>query len=156
MRTIKCASENHYTPDEYNEFLQELGIEDETDSADGGASYIEFVHPVNEWNGLNTSDSAFIITGMDPKMNILAMNVYFKKNKMQREPYVNFGFWLAGEDGHGGHDVADLTKKEGICLDFDVQNQIVSIQLDMGDSLNAIVNGDLFAAEFSIDDFKDL
>ena len=114
----------------------------ETDSADGGNSHIDWNHGyvVGDWNDAAAFDSLLLVD------HGLKGTVVFEKKKMKGNPYVNLGFWLAGEDGKGGHDVVDISGKQGICVVFDSLPQNTYIQLDMGDSLNALVDGDLFTA----------
>jgi hypothetical protein len=115
----------------------------ETDSADGGDSHIEWNHGyvVDDWDDAGVFDSLLLVD------HRLKGTLVFEKKKMKRNPYVNLGFWLAGEDGKGGHDVVDVSEKQGICVVFDSVPQNTYIQLDMGDSLNTLVDGDLFTAK---------
>ena len=120
-----------------------------TDSADGGKSHIEWNngYVVKDWNDPNALDT---LLRNDRQ---LKGSAYFVKTSI-RAPFVNLGFWLAGEDGKGDHDAVDITDKEGICLDFDLSNTgytstgftEVYLQLDMSDSLGAAIDFDLFSA----------
>ena len=120
-----------------------------TDSADGGKSHIEWNngYVVKDWNDPNALDT---LLRNDRQ---LIGSAYFVKTSI-RTPFVNLGFWLAGEDGKGGHDAVDITDKEGICLDFDLSSTgftstgytEVYLQLDLSDSLSAAINFDLFSA----------
>ena len=204
VKSIRCESGNVYYTSEYKEFLQELGLKDDTDSldvynaakkyyldqrknaldncvdsygkngiiwdavwtkvntgfdngsgtsgkwfyvtdsADGGKSHIEWNngYVVKDWNDPNALDTLLRNDGQ------LKGSAYFAKTSI-RTPFVNLGFWLAGEDGKGGHDAVDITDKEGICLDFDYSRTTfteVYLQLDMSDSLGATINFDLFSA----------
>lgn len=114
----------------------------ETDSADGGNSHIEWNHGyvIDDWDDAGVFDSLLLVD------HRLKGTLVFERKKMKRNPYVNLGFWLAGEDGKGGHDVVDVSGKQGICVVFDSVPQNTYIQLDMGDSLNTLVDGDLFTA----------
>ena len=209
VKSIRCESGNVYYTSEYKEFLQELGLKDDTDSldvynaakkyyldqrknaldncvdsygkngiiwdavwtkvntgfdngsgtsgkwfyvtdsADGGKSHIEWNngYVVKDWNDPNALDTLLRNDGQ------LKGSAYFVKTSI-RTPFVNLGFWLAGEDGKGDHDAVDITDKEGICLDFDLSSTgftstgftEVYLQLDMSDSLGAAINFDLFSA----------
>ena len=204
VKSIRCESGNVYYTSEYKEFLQELGLKDDTDSldvynaakkyyldqrknaldncvdsygkngiiwdavwtkvntgfdngsgtsgkwfyvtdsADGGKSHIEWNngYVVKDWNDPNALDTLLRNDGQ------LKGSAYFAKTSI-RTPFVVLGFWLAGEDGKGGHDAVDITDKEGICLDFDYSRTTfteVYLQLDMSDSLGATINFDLFSA----------
>jgi hypothetical protein len=209
VKSIRCESGNVYYTSEYKEFLQELGLKDDTDSldvynaakkyyldqrknaldncvdsfgnngiiwdavwtkvntgfdngsgtsgkwfyvtdsADGGKSHIEWNngYVVKDWNDPNALDTLLRNDGQ------LKGSAYFAKTSI-RTPFVVLGFWLAGEDGKGGHDAVDITDKEGICLDFDLSSTgytstgftEVYLQLDMSDSLGATINFDLFSA----------
>lgn len=209
VKSIRCESGTVYYTSDYKEFLQELGLKDDTDSldvynaakkyyrdqyknsfnacvdsfgnngiiwdavwtkvntgfdngsgtsgkwfyvtdsADGGKSHIEWNngYVVKDWNDPNALDT---LLRNDRQ---LKGSAYFVKTSI-RAPFVNLGFWLAGEDGKGDHDAVDITDKEGICLDFDLSSTgytstgftEVYLQLDMSDSLGATINFDLFSA----------
>ena len=202
VKKIRCESGNVYYTDEYKEFLQELGIQDdtdslevfnagkehylhtlesafdacveryakegaiwegvwtrvntgfdngtgtsgkwfyETDSAYGGNSYIKWEddYVVNDWNNPNALDAILLKSGE------LTGQVHFVKNdSMTEAPFVDLGFWLAGEDGKGGHDAVDITDKKGICFEHDYSDQVAYLQLDMGDSLNEAMKWNLFS-----------
>lgn len=201
VKKVRCKSGNVYYADEYKDFLQELGIQDdtdslevfnagkkyylqfserwfdtcveeygkdgamwegvwtrvntgfdngtgtsgkwfyETDSAYGGNSYIKWNNDyvVKDWNDPNALDSVLL------KSSGLEGHVHFVKgDTMTMEPFVSLGFWLAGENGKGDHDAVDITDKKGICFDHAYSDAVVSLQLDMGDSLNEAVEWDLF------------
>lgn len=117
----------------------------QTDSADGGKSHIVWDdgYVVKNWNDPKAFDS-LLLDGRRLKGSI-----EYVRNEMTQNPYVNLGFWLAGENSKGGHDAVDISDKKGIGFVMDSDNENLYVQLDMGDSLNALVDGDLFTATYT-------
>lgn len=203
VKSLRCKSGNVYYTDEYKQFLQELGIKDDTDSLEvynaaknnslqllenqfnacidgygnngiiwdavwtkvntgfdngtgtsgrwfyetdssyGGDSHIEWVdnYVVKDWNDPKAFDSLLSM------YHSLQGEIVFTDKEIHRAPFVNIGFWLAGEDGKGGHATVDITDKEGLCFMHEYSDGGIYLQLDMGDSLNAVVNGNLYSVE---------
>ena len=98
----------------------------ENDSAYGGNSHFE-------WN--NEDDK-------------LSGKAVFTKNEGDVDAYVSLGIWLDGKTGKKGHSVFDVSDKEGVCF-MHYADGVVKVMLDMGDSLNAVVNDTLYAVELT-------
>jgi hypothetical protein len=97
----------------------------ENDSAYGGDSHIE-------WN--NEEDK-------------LSGTAVFTKKDVD-EVYVSLGIWLDGKKEKKGHTVFDVSNKDGVCFMHYVHGDL-KVMLDLGDSLNAVMNDTLYAVELT-------
>lgn len=206
VKLIRCKSGNVYYSDEYKDFLEELGIKDDTDSSEvanlaketsrqyhsnlfntcvedyekstvmwngvwtrvntgfdngsgtsgkwyymtdsayGGNSHIEWDngYVVKDWNDPNALDSVF------GEYGYLIGTVHYEQKDTSVIPFVYLGFWLAGEDGKGGHDAVDITDKKGICVVHSYSDVSAFLELDLGDSLKAVLDDDVFDVNLSL------
>ena len=98
----------------------------ENDSAYGGDSHFE-------WN--NEEDK-------------LSGKAVFVLNDNGADAYVSLGIWPDGKATKKGHSVFDVSDKEGVCF-MHYADAVVKVMLDMGDSLNAVVNDTLYKVELT-------
>ena len=95
----------------------------ETDSIEGGKTQITW-----DDGGSNPRITEF-------GMGYLSAIVSLDKGDMDKEPYVNIGFNVAGFDSNGMPLSADISDWNGICISY-VASVDVSLLLDLGDSVN--------------------
>jgi hypothetical protein len=95
----------------------------ETDSIEGGKTQITW-----DDGGSNPRITEF-------GMGYLSAIVSLDKGAMDKEPYVNIGFNVAGFDSNGMPISADISDWNGICISY-VASVDVSLLLDLGDSVN--------------------
>ncbi|MBP5439601.1 MAG: hypothetical protein J6Y14_01650 [Fibrobacter sp.] len=95
----------------------------ETDSIEGGKTQITW-----DDGGSNPRITEF-------GMGYLSAIVSLDKGDMDKEPYVNIGFNVAGFDSNGMPISADISDWNGICISY-VASVDVSLLLDLGDSVN--------------------
>ena len=95
----------------------------ETDSIEGGKTQI-----IWDDGGSNPRITEF-------GMGYLSAIVSLDKGAMDKEPYVNIGFNVAGFDSNGMPISADISDWNGICISY-VASVDVSLLLDLGDSVN--------------------
>ena len=93
----------------------------ENDSAQGGVSHVEW----------NNEEGTAVFTAKDTD-----------------DVYISLGVWLDGKKGKKGHAVFDVSDKDGVCFMHYVHG-IGKVMLDMGDSLNAVMNDTLYAVELT-------
>ena len=97
----------------------------ETDSIEGGGTYVE-------WN------DGRMVTRFGT--GYLSTNVFLDKGSMDKDPYFNVGFNIAGFDSNGVALSADITDWYGICTVWGrgslSKSTELFLQLDLGDSIN--------------------
>lgn len=102
----------------------------ETDSADGGKSFIEW--PIELGNEYSSD-------ALDPVVEqcwgICGKAKLDKGNLSYYNPYVNVGFNVAGFDSNGVALSADVSNWNGFCIAYS-SNMGSFVELDLGDSLN--------------------
>ena len=101
----------------------------ETDSADGGKSFIEW--PVE----LGDEYSADALDPVVEQCNGLCGVMKLGKGSLTYNPFVSVGFNVAGFDSNGVALSADISNWKGFCIAYE-SSVAPSVELDLGDSLN--------------------
>lgn len=101
----------------------------ETDSADGGKSFIEW--PVE----LGDEYSADALDPVVEQCNGLCGVARLDKGGLTYDPFVSVGFNVAGFDSNGVALSADISNWNGFCIAY-TSDVMPVLSLDLGDSLN--------------------
>lgn len=111
----------------------------DVDSADGGESNIRW--PVELGDDSNPNS---LVPVIEDCYNGLCGTIVLKKGSLNYNPFVSIGFTLA-KDSTGKPIPVDVSNWKGICIVYESQTA-PSLELDLGDSVNAHIDYALPAA----------
>ena len=109
----------------------------DVDSVDGGGSTIQWKVPIGD-----DEDSTSLLPVMEACGDGLCGTFELNKGDLTYKPFVQVGFYVAGFDSNGVLLSADVTNWTGICVMYR-SSVAAELQLDLGDSLNRVLEYDL-------------
>ena len=113
-----------------------------TDAVEGGKTVIDW--PEEPENGYRDSTLEPIVVAYGGIWG----TVLFDKGEVEGMPNAVLGFNIAGLDSAGNRMTADISNWDGFCLQYE-STVMMTVKLDLGDSLNAELDNDLPSRGFA-------